>query len=371
MRPIAAGLLGLTLIVGAACSSADKTPSPSDSSGQSSSQATQAPKATPQTTVNKSANELSTADLVKRAEPSIVRIETNSGVGTGFVVDSDGYILTNNHVTQTANGRTASNIRVTLSDGSVLSATIVGADSKSDLAVLKIDKTGLTALPFADLADVQIGQDVVAIGYALDLGRGEGPSYSVTRGIVSQKNRGIDEGSGTTGTTILGAIQTDAAINHGNSGGPLLNLFGEVVGINTALAPDPTTGGTADGIGFAVGSDVAKAVFEQIKANGKVNRGFLGIGGFEALRPAKAKDLNIPDGTQGLLVGSVDAGSPAGQAGLKANDVITKLGNTTITNEADLAVSLIRQNAGQKVTVEYYRDGKKGSVDVTLGTPQS
>jgi S1-C subfamily serine protease len=294
-----------------------------------------------------------------------VRIETNSGVGTGFVIDPGGYILTNNHVVIGGTGRVSNAIRVTLSDGSVLPATVVGTDPKSDLAVVKVDKSGLQALPFAELNNVLIGQDVVAIGYALDLTGGEGPSFSVTRGIVSQKNRGISEGD----STILGAIQTDAAINHGNSGGPLLDMFGEVVGINTALAPDPTTGGTASGIGFAVGSDVAKAVSEEIMANGNVNRGFLGISGFEALRPAKAKELNLPAGTTGLLLATVSASAPAGVAGLKPNDVITKLGNTPITNEADLAVALIKQGAGETVKVEFWRDSKQQSVDVTLGTP--
>jgi S1-C subfamily serine protease len=302
---------------------------------------------------------------VKLAEPAIVRIETNSGVGTGFVVDSDGYILTNNHVVEGANGRTASTIRVTLSDGSVVAATVVGTDPRSDLAVLKIERSGMKALPFADLETVLIGQDVVAIGYALDLEHGEGPSFTVTRGIVSQKNRVINEGAA---SQIYGAVQTDAAINHGNSGGPLLNMFGEVVGINTALAPDGS-GGTASGIGFAVGSDVAKAVYEEIRSEGRVNRGFLGIGNFEALRPAKASELNIPGGQGGLLVGDVTTGSPVGAAGLQSGDVITRLGNTEVASETDLTVSLIKNSAGETVTLEFFRDGKKSSIEVTLGSP--
>ncbi len=365
LRPIAAGLLSVTILAGAACSqSPEASPASNDPAAQGA-VPTDAAKPTQQTTVSRTTNELSTSDLVKLAEPSIVRIETGSGVGTGFVVGADGYIITNNHVITTTAGRIANSVRVTLSDGSVVTATVIGADAKSDLAVIKIEKSGLKALTFADLDNVVIGQDVVAIGYALDLTGGEGPSYSVTRGIVSQKNRGITEGN----TTILGAIQTDAAINHGNSGGPLLNMFGEVVGINTALAPDPSTGGIASGIGFAVGSDVAKAVFEKLQATGKVNRGFLGISGFEALRPAKATELNLPQGTTGLLLGNVSATDPAGTAGLKAKDVITKLGNTSISSEADLAVALIRQGAGERVKVEFFRDGKRQSTDVTLGSP--
>ena len=364
LRPLAAGLLGLTLLAGAACSDAPSKTASNEPPAAATASASVKP--TQNTTVSKPTNELSTADLVKVAEPSIVRIETNSGVGTGFVVDSDGYIVTNNHVVTTNSGRLANAIRVTMSDGSVVTATVVGADARSDLAVLKIDQTGLKALPFADLKNVVIGQDVVAIGYALDLGGGEGPSYSVTRGIVSQKNRAISE---TSANSILGAVQTDAAINHGNSGGPLLDMFGEVVGINTALAPDPTTGETASGIGFAVGSDIAKAVFEQIKANGKVNRGFLGIQGFEALRPAKAKDMGLPDGTAGIVLSTVVNGSPAWNAGLRNNDVISRLGTTDLSTETDLAVALVKQGAGQKVKVEYWRDGKSQTTEITLGTP--
>ncbi|MGE3073317.1 MAG: S1C family serine protease [Dehalococcoidia bacterium] len=323
--------------------------------------------ATQPTSINKPTNELSTADVVKLAEPAVVRIETNSGVGTGFVIQSDGYILTNNHVVLSNTGRVSNTIRVTLSDGSVVPATVVGTDPRSDLAVIKIDKTGMKALQFADLDNVLIGQDVVAIGYALDLQQGEGPSFTVTRGIVSQKNRVIDEGSAA--PQIYGAIQTDAAINHGNSGGPLLNMFGEVVGINTALAPDESTGGVAMGIGFAVGSDVAKAVSEQLIADGQVNRGFLGISNFDALRPAKAKELNIPEDQGGLVVGSVSPSDPVGLAGLRAGDVIIRLGNTPIASESDLTVALIKNSAGDKVTIEFYRDGQKQSIEVTLGTP--
>jgi S1-C subfamily serine protease len=367
-RPLAALLTGAALLAGVACS--DSSPSVATDETRPPDQETQAPgssqpNATPTTStaINRATNELSTADLVKLAEPSVVRVETNGGVGTGFVVAEDGYIMTNNHVVQNSAGRTAAAIRVTLSDGSVLPATVVGADPKSDLAILKVDRTGLKALQFADLDTILIGQDVVAIGYALDLRQGEGPSFSVTRGIVSQKNRAINEGAA---SAILGAVQTDAAINHGNSGGPLLNLFGEVVGINTALAPDGS-GGVASGIGFAVGSDVAKAVYEQIRESGSVDRGLLGISQFESLRPAKAKELNIPDGQGGLIVNSVSASGPVGAAGLRAGDVITRIGDATVAGETDLAVALIRHGAGETVTVEYFRNGEKSSIEVTLG----
>jgi S1-C subfamily serine protease len=368
MRPAIAAILALTLFAGAACSSSPPAASsPTDSAGGSPNSAAANPTTASTQPVNKS-NELTTAALVKLAEPSVVRIETNSGIGTGFVVDADGYILTNNHVVQGANGRPATTINVTMSDGGEFTAKVIGTDPRSDLALIKIEASGLKALKLANLDDIEVGQDVVAIGYALDLQGGEGASYSVTRGIVSQKNRAIAENA-----AILGSIQTDAAINHGNSGGPLLTLYGEVVGINTSLAEDDNSAsGVASGIGFAVGSDVAKAVFEQLKAAGKVNRGFLGVSGFEALRPAQAKQLGLPDGTQGVVLAAANAvagGGPAAAAGLKSGDVITKIGQFALRNEADLAVAMIKQAPGTKVTVEFYRDGNKQTVDVTLGTP--
>jgi S1-C subfamily serine protease len=368
LRPAAAAILGLTLIAGAACSSTANPPAaPGDASASTGSSAQANPTAATTQPVSKS-NALTTEALVKLAEPSVVRIQTNAGIGTGFVIDAGGYIMTNNHVIEGTNGRPATSIKVTMSDGGAFTATVVGTDVRSDLALIKIDTIGLTALKLANLDDIAVGQDVVAIGYALDLQGGEGPSYSVTRGIVSQKNRAIAENA-----AILGSIQTDAAINHGNSGGPLLDLFGEVVGINTSLAPDSNSAsGVASGIGFAVGSDVVKAVFEQLKATGKVNRGFLGVQGFEALRPAQAKQMGLPDGTQGVVLAaanSVAAGGPAAAAGLQSGDVITKIGQYALRDESGLAIAMIKQAPGTKVSVEFYRGGKKQTADVTLGTP--
>ena len=253
---------------------------------------------------------------------------------------------------------------MTLSDGSRVAGTVVGADARADIAVVKIEGAAFKPLKLGKLEDVEIGQDVIAIGYALDLKRGEGPSYSVTRGIVSQKNRAIAETS-----DILGAIQTDAAINHGNSGGPLLNLFGEVIGVNTSIIQDPTTGTQAPGIGFAVGIDTVKAVYEEIRANGAVSRGFLGIANFTALRPAQARDLGLPETSTGILLpqGGVAAGSPAEAAGLRAGDIITAIGNNAIRNEGDLAVAVIRNRAGQTVDVQVIRGTQRLTLKLTLG----
>lgn len=386
LRFLAPGIAAIALITGVACSSNPASPgSPADAA------ATQPPTTQPPATSagtstggtspggaspsTSASGALSTADLVKLAEPAIVRIETPAGVGTGFVVDASGYIMTNFHVIASANGRsTATTIVVTTSDGAEHDATVVGTDATSDLALIRISATGLTALKLGSLANTVVGQDVVAIGFALDLARGEGPSFSVTRGIVSAKNRAIEETS-----EILGSIQTDAAINHGNSGGPLLNLFGEVVGVNTAIAPDTTTGGSASGIGFAVGVDTVKAVYEELRAHGRVDRALLGIRNFEALRPAKAKELGVPQQLGGVYLApltgiqvrnaaTVDPAGPAGSAGLKAGDVITRIGEFAIHNESDLVVAMIRHQPGDTVSVEFYRDGQKMTVTVTLGS---
>ena len=310
---------------------------------------------------------LSVTEIVERAEPAVVRISVPGGVGTGIIIGAGGEIVTNNHVITDNAGNPADNIGVLLSDGTNLSATILGRDPRSDLAVLKIDGSGYSTIPLGTLSEVKVGQDVIAIGFALDLSRGEGPSFSVTRGIISAKNRGIRESS-----DILGAIQTDAAINPGNSGGPLLNFQGEVVGINTAIAPDRITGGVAFGIGFAVGVDTIRAVFEEIMVNGSVDRGQLGILNFEALRPAQARDLGLPEDTTGVYLDAesdVAPGLPAAQAGMREDDVIISINGHAVRTEADLAVALIYSHAGETVPVEVYRQGSVTTLQVTLGTP--
>lgn len=365
IRPIAGGLAAAVVFLGAACSS-NEAGQPSDQATMSDGgrAATVTPTRATNTAVSTS-RELTTAELVQQSEAAIVRIETESGVGSGFVVSADGDIITNNHVIEGPAGAVARSITVTLSDGDEQPAAVVGRDVRTDLALLRIQRTGLSALPLGDLDETVVGQDVVAIGYALDLAGGEGPAFSVTRGIISAKNRAIDEGQ----VQILGSIQTDAAINHGNSGGPLLNLHGEVVGVNTAIAPDGS-GGVAVGIGFAVGVDTVKAVYAELLAKGEVNRGFLGIQNFEALREAKARELGISEDEGGVVLGGVLAGGPAGQAGLTAGDVLTRIGDTQIRTEADLAVALVLYGAGETVEVDYYRGSEKQNVAVTLASPE-
>ncbi|OAI40655.1 hypothetical protein AYO38_05475 [bacterium SCGC AG-212-C10] len=372
------GLAALAIIGGAACSSkaeqlvGDATSSPSDSAAVATATpgTTSTGSTSSQPASTKTGATMSVAEVAEQAGPSVVRVETNGGVGSGFIASADGYILTNYHVIE---GARPASIKVTLADGTVLPATVTGSDPKADLALLKVDATGLPALSIADLNDVEVGEDVVAIGYALDLDGGEGAGYSVTSGIVSAKNRAIEEDS-----LILGAIQTDAAVNHGNSGGPLLNMKGEVIGINTALAEDSSTGGAANGISMAVGADTIKAVYASLKATGQVNRGFLGVSNLNGLRPAAAKALGLDSNTTGVVLGTassttvaasgVVANGPAAKAGLVSGDVITKIGDTTISNESDLAVAMIQHQSGETVSVEYYHGSEKRTAQVTLAT---
>ena len=376
LAPAAAAIVTLGLIAGACSDRVTAGPRAESTQGSAVPTATQAngaaaataPAGNVATTVSKT-NELSTSDLVKLAEPSIVRIDTTAGIGTGFFVSEDGYIVTNAHVVAGRNGAPQTTVGVTLSDGTHVDGTVIGVETaRFDVAIVKISGGKFKALAFANLENVLVGQDVVAIGYALDLKGGEGPSFTVTRGIVSAKNRSTTEDPR---AQSFGAIQTDAAITHGNSGGPLLNLNGEVVGVNTSIAPDPSTGGVAPGIGFALGSDVVKAVYDDVRTGGKVTRGYLGIGSFEALRPARARELNLPADSTGVYLsgaGSVVAGSPADIAGIKSGDVISKIDGIAIRTETDLGVAMLRQEPNKKVQVEIYRAGKPQTVSVTLGS---
>jgi S1-C subfamily serine protease len=371
-------LLGLALFVGAACSPnldvREERPGaaagtatevqPDTPTGASVPGSEDKPDATAQF-----APLLDVSDLVRLVEPSVVRIDSRSlntlqgGIGTGFVVDSDGLILTNNHVIELSNGDVAPSITVTLYDGSEYQAEVVGRYVHTDTALLRIAAAELVPLELGSLADTDVGDPVVAFGFALDLERGENGGFTVTTGIVSAKNRQIEEEQ----ATILGSIQTDAAINPGNSGGPLVNLRGEVVGMNTAIATNPNLGGVASGIGFAVGVDTLRAVYEELRELGRVDRGLLGIQNFEAVRAAQARELGVPEELGGISIGSVDPAGPVAVAGLQSGDVIVRIGDTDISTEADLVVALIRYDAGDLVEVTFYRGAEVSQTAVTLG----
>ena len=376
-RKLVAGVAAIGLLASVACSGVDPARNSADPSA-SAGATTTAPAetaptnssvvptpTTPPTVVEPTHSlttpELSVVELVQLAEPAIVRIAVGGGVGTGFVVDPDGFILTNNHVIDAVATSPELTISVTMSDGAVISAKLIGRDPRADLALLKIERSDLPALVIGRLDEVVVGQTVVAIGFPLDLAGGDGASFSVSTGIISAKNRIIEGG------TIFGAIQTDAAITNGNSGGPLLNLRGEVVGVNTAIAVNRVAGGAASGIGFAVGADSVTAVYNELRELGEVRRALIGIRAFSAVRPARAQELGIPEDIGGVFASVVEPGGPAGQAGLQDGDTIVRIADFDIVNESDLAEALIVLDPGDTVSVTFYRDGERLTVEATLG----
>ncbi len=301
-------------------------------------------------------------DLYKRVNPSVVSVNLTSGGGSGFVIGSDGYIVTNNHVI--AEGGP---IVVGFADGSSFDAELVGADSQADLALLKIDATGLPALPLGDSEALEVGQLVVAIGSPFGL------DNTMTTGIVSGLSRSLSADSTTLGSfyTIPNVIQTDAAINPGNSGGPLINLAGEVVGINTAIE-SPVRANS--GVGFAVPSSVVKLVVTQLRDSGEVRYPWLGIAG-GTLSSAIAEEIGLDSATRGVLVSEVTAGGPAEAAGLRGGDPTTGLGSDVITAVDgqpvllfdDLLGYIVQQSIGQSISLTILRDGQPQTLTVTLG----
>jgi putative serine protease PepD len=299
--------------------------------------------------------------------PSVVSITfeagRGSGSGSGIVLSEDGQILTNNHVVaEAANGD--GSLSVTFSDGSTADAEIVGRDPASDLAVIQAeDVSGLTPATLGSSDDLNVGDTVLAIGSPLGL------DGSVTSGIVSAVGRAITLGQeeqspfgpgerNQSPAAVIDAIQTDAAINPGNSGGALVNTDGQVVGINTAiasLAQGTTSQGGNIGVGFAIPIDAARDIAEQLVDDGEATHAYLGV-----------SIADTEDGS-GALVGSVDDGQPAADAGLEDGDVITRLGDAEVTDAADLTAAVRANQPGDTVEVTYTRDGEEHTVDVTLG----
>ena len=307
---------------------------------------------------------LTTVDVVKLLRPSVVHIATQSqamgqlnqpalpqGVGTGIVLDLEGHILTNNHVIAGAE-----RIIVTLSTDASYTADVVGVDDRTDTAVIRIEAEGLQPAILGVSAELEVGEDVIAIGHALGL-RG-GPT--VSKGVVSALGRSLDSDAQ---TTIVDLIQTDASINPGNSGGPLVNSRAQVVGINTAIIVE------SQGIGFAINIDDAKLVAAQLIEQGFVDRGFLGITPFN-LTPAVISqlDLSLPEGVvDGILVRRVVTGFPAAEAGLQEGDVIVQLGDEPIANTGEMSKFLLLHPPGGAITVSYFRGPDRITVELTLG----
>ena len=264
--------------------------------------------------------------------------------GSGFVYDTSGHIITNYHVVQGA-----TSISVAFSDGSKYKATVVGRDASTDLAVLKVDapSSKLHPLSLGDSSALSVGDGVVAIGSPFGL------NETVTSGIVSALNRTI---SSLNQYSIAGAIQTDAAINHGNSGGPLLNLNGQVVGVNSQIESE--SGGN-EGVGFAIPSNTIKSVVTQLIGGTTVKHAFLGV------------YVGTPTNRSGAQISRVQTGSPAAKAGLKTGDVITAVDGNAIASADDLTSAVSARQPGDKVTITYVRNGNTKTAKVTLGNRSS
>jgi serine protease Do len=275
------------------------------------------------------------------------------GLGSGFFIDLDkGYILTNNHVVADAD-----EITVRLSNGQNLSAKVVGKDKNTDVAVVQIkdnkyDRKGLGALTLGESDQLRVGDFVVALGAPFGL------EASLSFGVVSALGRG------SLSITELGDfIQTDAAINPGNSGGPLLNTYGEVIGVNTAIY---SRTGAYNGIGFAIPANLVRTVAEQLIKDGKVERGYLGVGLNRGLDPELAKDMGLPDGTTGALVSAVEPNGPAKKAGLEPGDVVIELNGRPVINDVELRNRIGLMRPGTKADLKVFRNGKSTSIAATL-----
>ena len=299
--------------------------------------------------------------------PSVVTIAAagaaGSGTGSGEVIKSDGYILTNNHVIAiAANG---GKVEVTFSDGTSVPATIVGRDVLTDLAVLKVAQSdNLKVIGFGSSDSVQVGQPVVAIGAPLGL------SGTVTSGIVSAMDRTVEVPAEDDRTALLvSALQTDAAINPGNSGGALVNCSGDLVGVPTAGAtvPNPEGGSSAGnvGLGFAIPVDIAKTISNEIISTGRVSHSYFGVQTLP-IPPDAAAQAGLKGG---LFVAGVVPGGPAAKAGLQQGDVITEINGETATTNVQLQELTLTKQPGDTVTIGYTRDGATGKkATVTLGS---
>jgi putative serine protease PepD len=290
----------------------------------------------------------SLAGVAKRVLPSVVTVRVSGAIGSGFVASAEGYVITNDHVVEGATGPAS----VVFSDGSTASATVVGHDAESDIAVIKVDKAGLPPVEFGDSDAIAVGDPVLAIGSPLAL------ANTVTSGIVSALDRTIQAGEQGGQVRYYAAIQTDAAVNQGNSGGPLVDASGRVIGVNSVIRSVGASETEAGNIGlaFAIPINQAKRVAKEIIDTGKARRTVIGatVGG----------GTRNPGG--GVKLSAVAAAGPAATAGLKSGDVVTKIDGKVLEDGTDL-IALVRKYApGSRVTVEYRRGAKSQTAAVTL-----
>lgn len=299
-------------------------------------------------------------NVAEKAMPSVVGITTSTtretpmgpmavqGSGSGFIISEDGYILSNAHVV----GKAGNKVKTLLNDGTEAEGKVVWSDETLDLGLVKIDKKGLQPLPMGDSDSINIGETAVAIGNPLGLDF----QRSVTAGVISGLNRNIGE---VQGNYMDGLIQTDASINQGNSGGPLLNSEGEVVGINSVKIS------TAEGLGFSIPINTAKPIIEQVIETGDYNSVSLGMSGY-TVSAIERSGYDLGTGGKGVIVGSVEANSPAAAAGLQPNDIILKMGDKAIDSMSQLRRELYKYKSGDSVDVVVVRGRKKETLKLTF-----
>ena len=297
-------------------------------------------------------------DSVRKVKPAVVTVvstlQTRSrfstvaptASGSGVIIDAKGYIITNNHVIE--GGKST---QVIFSDGTKAEVTVVGTDAVADIAVLKVEGKVPAVAAIGDSNALEPGQVAIAIGSPLGDFRG-----TVTVGVISAVNRRVGQ--------MQGLVQTDAAINNGNSGGPLINTSGQVIGINTLVVRSTNEGNVAEGLGFAVPSNQVRQIVDQLITKGKVERAYLGVS-YQDVDPQITSALNL-NATYGVVVMEVVANSPAAKAGLQVNDVILDINGQKIDQDHSLSSLLFTFKAGDTVTVNILRDGKQQKIQATL-----
>ncbi|WPJ94714.1 trypsin-like peptidase domain-containing protein [Coraliomargarita algicola] len=294
----------------------------------------------------------------ERPEPEEIERRINEGVGSGVVISADGYILTNNHVITARDGEPADELLVELNDGRELTAQLVGRDPRSDLAVLKVDAEGLPFLPIADSDQLEVGDIVFAIGNPMGVG------LTITQGIVSATKRSNLSILGESGYESF--IQTDAPINPGNSGGALVDAYGRLVGINTAIL---SRSGGSIGLGFAIPSTFARSIALALVRDGEVRRGMLGVS-LKDVDADYAEAFEVPEGA-GVLIQSVVEGLPAATAGLLRGDVIVGINGVEVRSIQKLRIQVAASPPGESVRVRFRREGKMRELEVVLGDPEN
>lgn len=343
-------------------------PTPATAAAPQSTPVAQEPTATPVTRLYVETTDIETSitRAVDKVSPAVVTVVAKQpdqmgffGVipggtasGSGFIISPEGYVVTNNHVIEGAES-----VKIILLSGEERAAQIVGSDRFSDLAVLKMEGQVPAVATLGNSDALRPGETVIAIGSPL----GDFKN-SVTVGVISATGRSIDTGEG---YNLEGLLQTDAAINQGNSGGPLVNLAGEVIGVNTLIVRSSSSGVTVEGLGFAIPSNTVKVIASQIIAKGYVSRPYLGIR-WQPINPSLASQYDLPV-QWGVYVSEVIAGSPADQAGIRPGDIITRIGDLAIDENHPFINVLFNFKPGDQVTVELVRRGRTLQVQLTLG----